>query len=695
MTKTKAARRSFERDQSAVVAVVARHTELRHKLMNAEESVKSKHLKVLAWPALPAGSKHDVIFSVVNSYSSTGSVFSHLIQIEDRSNACRQLKAKEESAKKALEQMQQQVGAKVANSLEEDEEDGTKPGFLRAQVKDAKNMLVKAKKAVSNAESTLKDQQHALASRQREVQHLREKMDALVASVDEPQVFDAVSDELARLKDDEREAVAELERHKKIVFHIREILMRSTRQAKSRQHQQFTYLPTWPFHQIQVVHRARVPVVKVEGTQLPPAHIASMIRDQHNRKTEKPADLIKALSFDIVVNNDLALHNSRLLATYAAVSPLARQLMFLIKTWAKSRGLNDAPTGTLSSYAHMLLVIFFLMTRHRSSSSARTRDGSQALRPLLPNLQDPALLTGPNTTSGTCDGLDISFCRDVDRARQFLQQQQLQQQQQGREPEAEPHIADLVVEYFAFLSWLFDRPAGLVVCIRRGCFLEKRKCWNDARLWRISIEDPFETAGILSLPPLSLPTLSLPLAWRTMGTPRHRAPVTLASNLYLSLFLGSVKPHDLGSVLSKSGQEKIRREASHAFQLLNDIAAAGDKQDLMLALRDWGSILNSPVPLGSPLLGNDALGQQRLQVPLGKRQGKQGEEAATPMPPPPPQEPPGASGAVDNMRNEQRGGKGGKGGRGGGRSSGNNGRGNKGGRGRGRGGRGGRSKGTS
>ena len=30
-----------------MVAVVARHTELRHKLMNAEESVKSKHLKVL------------------------------------------------------------------------------------------------------------------------------------------------------------------------------------------------------------------------------------------------------------------------------------------------------------------------------------------------------------------------------------------------------------------------------------------------------------------------------------------------------------------------------------------------------------------------------------------------------------------------------------------------------------------------
>lgn len=66
------------------------------------------------------------------------------------------------------------------------------------------------------------------------------------------------------------------------------------------------------------------------------------------------------VAFDVVVNNDIALYNSRLLAKYAAIDERARQMILLVKAWAKARGLNDAPNGTPSSYCHSNLVIFFL-----------------------------------------------------------------------------------------------------------------------------------------------------------------------------------------------------------------------------------------------------------------------------------------------------------------------------------------------
>ena len=59
--------------------------------------------------------------------------------------------------------------------------------------------------------------------------------------------------------------------------------------------------------------RARVPVVKVAAGVHP-----------------------SGISFDVVVNNSIALANSRLLATYAAYDPRARALIFLVGKAAAS-----------------------------------------------------------------------------------------------------------------------------------------------------------------------------------------------------------------------------------------------------------------------------------------------------------------------------------------------------------------------
>ena len=61
---------------------------------------------------------------------------------------------------------------------------------------------------------------------------------------------------------------------------------------------------------------------------------------------------------DVTINNELPLHNTRLVGAYAAVDARVRQLIFLVKHWAKQRSINDAYTGSLSSYAWVLLCVF-------------------------------------------------------------------------------------------------------------------------------------------------------------------------------------------------------------------------------------------------------------------------------------------------------------------------------------------------
>lgn len=66
---------------------------------------------------------------------------------------------------------------------------------------------------------------------------------------------------------------------------------------------------------------------------------------------------------DITLNNRLAISNTKLLRDYAAVDPRLRQLVLLVKHWAKARRVNDAYVGTLSSYAYVLMCIAHLQQR--------------------------------------------------------------------------------------------------------------------------------------------------------------------------------------------------------------------------------------------------------------------------------------------------------------------------------------------
>ncbi|CAA3007664.1 UTP:RNA uridylyltransferase 1 [Olea europaea subsp. europaea] len=77
----------------------------------------------------------------------------------------------------------------------------------------------------------------------------------------------------------------------------------------------------------------------------------------------KLMDPVTGISGDICMNNVLAVVNTKLLRDYAYIDVRLRQLAFIVKHWAKTRGVNETYRGTLSSYAYVLMCINFLQQR--------------------------------------------------------------------------------------------------------------------------------------------------------------------------------------------------------------------------------------------------------------------------------------------------------------------------------------------
>uniref|UniRef100_A0A7N0SZT3 RNA uridylyltransferase n=1 Tax=Kalanchoe fedtschenkoi TaxID=63787 RepID=A0A7N0SZT3_KALFE len=190
---------------------------------------------------------------------------------------------------------------------------------------------------------------------------------------------------------------------------------------------------------VQALVRARVPIVKLKDPD-----------------TE--------ISCDICINNVLAVVNTKLLRDYARIDVRLRQLAFIVKHWAKSRGVNETYHGTLSSYAYVLMCIHFLQQRRPA---------------ILPCLQ------GMKTTySVTMENVHCAFFDRVDELRNF-----------GRRNNES--ISQLVWSFFNYWAYGHDY-ANSVISVRTGGILSKRaKDWtrrvgNDRHL--ICIEDPFETS---------------------------------------------------------------------------------------------------------------------------------------------------------------------------------------------------------
>ena len=67
-----------------------------------------------------------------------------------------------------------------------------------------------------------------------------------------------------------------------------------------------------------------------------------------------------SIDFDICLLNDIAVANSELLRQYSLVNVRVKQLMMIVKFWAKTNNISTAQDNCISSYAWMNLVVFYL-----------------------------------------------------------------------------------------------------------------------------------------------------------------------------------------------------------------------------------------------------------------------------------------------------------------------------------------------
>lgn len=168
------------------------------------------------------------------------------------------------------------------------------------------------------------------------------------------------------------------------------------------------------------------------------------------------------MNIDISLQNTLAVYNTKLLRAYSRIDPRTRMLVFLVKNWAKLRGINSPQNGTLSSYGYVLSVIHFLQHRYI---------------PILPNLQ--VVNSSSKLEKSVINPIDGTTC-DVSFQDPTEDQYIEFQNQAKRNTES---IGTLLFEYFRYFAHHFDfknnilsirTATGIVAKVEKY----EKNCWH-------------------------------------------------------------------------------------------------------------------------------------------------------------------------------------------------------------------------
>jgi terminal uridylyltransferase len=166
---------------------------------------------------------------------------------------------------------------------------------------------------------------------------------------------------------------------------------------------------------------------------------------------------------DISLYNVLARENTRLLSLYADLDPRCRTLGYMVKLFAKICDIGDASRGSLSSYAYILMMIFYLQ---------------KVSPPVLPVLQELHPV-GTEKPENLVDGWNAWFYSD--RRRVVSEWAGYNRNRMS--------LGELWIGFLNFYAGDWD-DKRLVVSIKQARPLTKfEKMWNSPC---IAIEDPFE-----------------------------------------------------------------------------------------------------------------------------------------------------------------------------------------------------------
>ncbi|PNF19443.1 hypothetical protein B7P43_G03611, partial [Cryptotermes secundus] len=171
---------------------------------------------------------------------------------------------------------------------------------------------------------------------------------------------------------------------------------------------------------------------------------------------------VSELEGDISIYNTLGQQNTKLLRTYAEIDPRAKMLGYMLKRFAKVCDMCDASRGSLSSYAYILMVIYFLQ---------------QCSPPVLPVLQELSE-TQPKPRRFV-EGCDTYFYEDLGKVEKLWPDY-------GKNMSS---VGELWIQLLGFYSAEFDFGKYVISIRQRERLLRFEKLWTSKCM---AIEDPFD-----------------------------------------------------------------------------------------------------------------------------------------------------------------------------------------------------------
>lgn len=168
------------------------------------------------------------------------------------------------------------------------------------------------------------------------------------------------------------------------------------------------------------------------------------------------------LEGDISLYNTLALHNTRLLASYAAIDPRVKYLCYIMKVFTKVCDIGDASRGSLSSYAYTLMVLYFLQQRDP---------------PVIPVLQE--IYLDSHMPEILVDGWNVYFFDKLDELPKYWPDYGKNKESPG----------ELWLGLLRFYTEDFDFKEHVISIRRKSLLTTFKKQWTSKY---IVIEDPFD-----------------------------------------------------------------------------------------------------------------------------------------------------------------------------------------------------------
>uniref|UniRef100_A0A8C8FUW4 CCHC-type domain-containing protein n=1 Tax=Oncorhynchus tshawytscha TaxID=74940 RepID=A0A8C8FUW4_ONCTS len=172
------------------------------------------------------------------------------------------------------------------------------------------------------------------------------------------------------------------------------------------------------------------------------------------------------LEADISLYNTLAQHNTRMLATYAALDPRVQFLGYTMKVFAKRCDIGDASRGSLSSYAYILMVLYFLQQRKP---------------PVIPVLQE--IFDGHTVPQRMVDGWNAFFFINTTECSKSYTHLPL------LNDDLEYSVGELWLGLLRFYTEEFDFKEHVISIRQRKRLTTFEKQWTSKC---IAIEDPFD-----------------------------------------------------------------------------------------------------------------------------------------------------------------------------------------------------------